>query len=92
MNKLILTLALAFAGSVMAQAMSDAEVKKVDAANGKLTLKHGEIKHLDMPPMTMVFAVKDPAVLAKLQPGDKVKFQAAKVDGKYTVTSIELAK
>jgi Cu/Ag efflux protein CusF len=92
MNKLILTLALAFAGSALAQAMSDAEVKKVDAANGKLTLKHGEIKNLDMPPMTMVFAVKDPAVLAKLQPGDKVKFQADKVGGKYTVTAIELAK
>ena len=92
MNKLILTLALVFAGSALAQAMTDAEVKKVDAANGKLTLKHGEIKSLDMPPMTMVFAVKDPTVLAKLQPGDKVKFQADKVDGKFTVTAIELAK
>lgn len=92
MNKLILTLALAFAGSALAQAMTDAEVKKVDAANGKLTLKHGEIRNLDMPPMTMVFAVKDPAVLSNLQVGDKVKFQAEKVGGKFTVTAIELAK
>lgn len=92
MNKLILTLALVFAGSALAQAMTDAEVKKVDAANGKLTLKHGEIRNLDMPPMTMVFAVKDPAVLSNLQVGDKVKFQAEKVGGKFTVTAIELAK
>jgi Cu/Ag efflux protein CusF len=92
MNKLILTLALAFAGSALAQAMTDAEVKKVDAANGKLTLKHGEIRNLDMPPMTMVFAVKDPAVLSNLRVGDKVKFQAEKVGGKFTVTAIELAK
>lgn len=65
------------------------EVRKVDVATGKVTLKHGEIKNLDMPPMTMVFVAADPAVLAKLKPGDKVRFRAADQGGKMTVTEIE---
>ncbi len=92
MNKLLFILAMAWAGSALAQAMSDGEVKKVDAANGKLTLKHGEITNLDMPPMTMVFAVDDSAVLGRLKPGDKVRFRAEKLGSKYTVTAIEPAK
>ncbi|MBN9204350.1 copper-binding protein [Methylibium petroleiphilum] len=75
-----------------AQPLTDGEVRKVDAAQNKITLKHGEIKHLDMPPMSMVFQVKDPALLAKVKPGDKVRFIADKIDGVYTVTAIELAK
>ncbi|WP_430419860.1 copper-binding protein [Methylibium petroleiphilum] len=75
-----------------AQPLTDGEVRKVDAAQNKITLKHGEIKHLDMPPMSMVFQVKDPALLAKVKPGDKVRFSADKIDGVYTVTAIELAK
>ena len=71
--------------------MTEAEVRKVDTAAGKLTLKHGEIKNLDMPPMTMVFRVKDAAMLSKLQTGDRVKFSAEKIDGQYTVTSIQPA-
>jgi Cu/Ag efflux protein CusF len=81
---------------VVAQAastdMTDGEVRKVDKENAKLTLKHGEIKNLDMPPMTMVFAVKDKAMLDKLQPGDKVRFRAANDGGKLTVTEIQPAK
>jgi Cu(I)/Ag(I) efflux system protein CusF len=72
--------------------LAEAEVRKVDLDAKKITLKHGEIKNLDMPPMTMVFQVKDPAVLAQVKQGDKVKFTAEKVNGAYTVTSIEPAK
>ena len=64
-----LSLAFALAGGALAQgAMTEGEVRKVDAAAGKITLKHGEIKSLDMPPMTMVFRVKDPALLARCRP------------------------
>ena len=72
--------------------MNDAEVRKVDKESGKLTLKHAEIKGLDMPAMTMVFVVKDKAMLDKLQPGDKVKFKAVNDSGKFTVTEIEVSK
>ena len=71
--------------------MSDGEVRKVDKAQAKVTLKHGEIKNLDMPPMTMVFVVKDKAALDTLKPGDKVKFVAAKEGGTYTVTEIRVS-
>ncbi len=81
------------AGSAAAAAdMTAGEVRKVDKESGKLTLKHGEIKNLDMPAMTMVFVVKNKAVLDKLQPGDKVKFKAINDGGKYTVTEIEALK
>lgn len=72
--------------------LTDAEVRKVDRENQKVTLKHGEIKNLDMPPMTMVFQVADPAWLDKLKVGDKVRFSAVHENGKYTVTGIELRK
>ncbi len=68
--------------------MSDAEVRKVDLAQGKVTLKHGEIKNLDMPPMTMVFAVRDKALLDGVKPGDKVKFKATNDNGKLTVVEM----
>ncbi len=84
---------LAVAGSVVAQqAAAEGEVRKVDAAAGKVTLKHGEIKALDIPPMTMTYRVQDKAALTKLQPGDKVRFQASRVDGQYTITAISLAR
>jgi len=83
------------AGKPTAQAatgdMTDAEVRKVDQAGGKLTLKHGPIKSLDMPPMTMVFSVKDKAMLDKLKAGDKIKFKAINDAGKYTVTELQMA-
>ena len=72
--------------------LTEAEVRKVDLDAKKITLKHGEIRNLEMPPMTMVFQVKDPAVLAQVKQGDKVRFTAEKVNGAYTVTSIEPAK
>lgn len=71
---------------------AEAEVRKVDREAKKITLKHGEIRNLEMPPMTMVFQVSDVALLEQLKQGDKVKFTAEKVKGAYTVTSIEPAK
>jgi Cu(I)/Ag(I) efflux system protein CusF len=69
--------------------LADGEVRKVDKATGKISLKHGAIKNLDMPPMSMVFQVKDPAMLDKVKQGDKVKFSAEQIDGAYTVVAIE---
>ena len=69
--------------------MADGEVRKIDKDAGKLTLKHGEIKNLDMPPVTMVFQVKDAALLDKVKAGDKVKFRAEKTAGGLVVTAIE---
>lgn len=71
--------------------MAEAEVRRVDTAAGKISLKHGEIKNLDMPPMTMVFQVSDPALLGKVKAGDKVRFTALQVNGAYTVMSLEPA-
>lgn len=68
---------------------AEAEVRKIDKSAGKITLKHGEIKSLDMPPMTMVFEVKDRALLDKVKAGDKVTFTAAKEGGQYVVTSLQ---
>ena len=69
--------------------MADGEVRKVDKENKKMTIKHGEIKNLDMPPMSMVFQVRDPALLDKLKPGDKIRFSAEKLEGAFVVTGIE---
>ncbi len=68
------------------------EVRKVDKDAKKITIKHGPIVNLDMPPMTMVFQVKEPAMLAKVKAGDKVKFRAENLGGALTVTGIEAAK
>ena len=69
--------------------MTDAEVRKIDLEAGKITLKHADIKSLDMPAMTMVFVVKDKAMIDKLKTGDKVKFKAINDGGKLTVTEIQ---
>jgi Cu/Ag efflux protein CusF len=73
--------------------MADGQVTKIDASAGKITLRHGPLKKLDMDePMTMVFRVQDPAMLKQVQVGDKVKFDAERVNGQITVTRIEKAK
>ena len=82
-------------GAAVAQAdaaLSDGEIRKVDKDAKKITIKHGPLANLDMPPMTMVFQVKDPAILDQVKTGDKVKFQAEKVGGAFTVTNVEPAK
>ena len=67
-------------------------VKKVDKDAGKVTINHEPLKNLEMPKMTMVFRVKDPAMLDKLKEGDKILFVAEKVDGAFTVMSFEPMK
>ncbi|MBC7954932.1 MAG: copper-binding protein [Cytophagales bacterium] len=75
-----------------APAATDGEVRKVDMDAKKITLKHAEIKNLGMPGMTMVFQVKDPAMLEKVKAGDKVRFTAEKINGAFTVTTLDAAK
>jgi Cu/Ag efflux protein CusF len=71
----------------------DGEVTKVDASAGKITIKHGPIKKLEMDmPMTMVFKAGDPAMLNQVKAGDKIKFDAEKVNGQFTVVKIEPKK
>ena len=72
--------------------MTDGEVRKVDKDAARLTLRHGEIRNLGMPPMTMVFQFDDKAALAKLKPGDKVRFRAVSEAGKLVVTEIQVAR
>lgn len=72
--------------------MADGEVRRVDKDAKKITLRHGEIKSLDMPPMTMVFQVNNPALLDKVQVGDKMRFRAEKSGGAYVVTDIQHGK
>ena len=107
-STLLAAVALAAAGTALAQhaghaghvaqasaaqpAMSDGEVRKIDKDAAKITLKHGPIKNLDMPPMTMVFQVKDRALLDKAKVGDKVRFAVEQQSGAYVVTAIEAAK
>jgi len=73
-------------------AMTDGEVKKVDKDAGKITIKHGTISNLQMPGMTMVFRVAEPALLDQVKKGDKVKFQVEKMNGALTITKIEAGK
>lgn len=68
---------------------TEGEVRKVDRESSKLTIKHGEIKHLDMPGMTMVFTVRDQGLLATLKPGDKIKFMVVSEGRKLIVTDIQ---
>jgi len=88
---LTLVSALALTPPVLASShlTAEGEVRKVDRDAAKITLRHGEIRNLDMPPMTMVFQVQDKALLDKVKAGDKVRFAAEKVGGQYTLTAIE---
>ena len=67
-------------------------IKKVDAEQGKVTIDHGKIPNLDMDAMTMVFRAGDPAMLKGLKTGDKIKFDADRVNGQITVTKLQKAK
>lgn len=89
--KTLITLfaALAFAASAQAAEFTKGTVKKLDASAKKVTIAHEDLKNLDMPAMTMVFRVKDEAILAKLKEGAAIEFVADRVDGKLTVTEIK---
>ena len=76
-------------GGSQAAALSDGEVRRVDKDAKKITVRHGPLANLDMPAMTMVFQVKDPAMLDQVKAGDKVKFQAEKIGGAFTIVRIE---
>lgn len=89
---LLLALALA-AGSAQAQSdatLADGEIRRIDRDSQKITIRHGPIANLNMPPMSMVFQVSDPALLDRAKPGDKVKFSAIQERGAYVVTHIEI--
>lgn len=78
--------------AMAAATMTDGEVRKIDKDAGKITIKHGDIKHLEMPGMTMVFGAKDKSLLDKVQVGDKIRFMVVSEGGKMFVTAIEPAK
>jgi Cu(I)/Ag(I) efflux system periplasmic protein CusF len=94
MRKFIMTAAFSLISTVaLAQAVPvEGQVTKINEAQGKITLKHGAIKNLEMDAMTMVFAVADPAMLKSVKVGDKVTFEADRINGRITVTKIEKAK
>ena len=71
-----------------AASVSTGEIKKIDKEAGKLTIKHGELKNLHMPAMTMVFDVTDKAVLSQVKPGDKISFVAGNANGELTASNI----
>lgn len=72
--------------------VTEGVIRKIDKENRKITIRHGEIKNLDMPPMTMVFKVKDPAMLDTVKAGDNVQFRAEKSAGSFVITDILLTK
>lgn len=77
--------------STAAAPQSEGEVRKVDLARGKVTLRHGPLVSLDMPAMTMVFTAADKKLLDGLKEGDKVRFTADKQNGGFVVTAIQVA-
>jgi Cu/Ag efflux protein CusF len=88
-SALALLTGLAFGGSVLATEYTKGEVKKIDEAQKKLTIKHEELKSLEMPAMTMVFVVADEAMLGKVEVGQTIEFVAERVNGRITVTEIK---
>lgn len=78
--------------AAQAVSLTDGEVRKIDKDAGKLTIKHGEIRHMDMPGMTMVFVVRDKALLDNVKVGDKIEFMVIRENGRMVVTQIQPAK
>ncbi|TAN51961.1 MAG: copper-binding protein [Betaproteobacteria bacterium] len=92
MKRIVLAAMLLLFAATTAWAQSEGEVRKVDKDAKKITIKHGPLQNLDMPAMTMVFKVKDPAMLDQVKAGDKVRFQAENLGGALTVVQIAPAK
>jgi len=93
MKRLLVTAALlAVSALASAQALVAGEVKKIDKPAGRITLKHAEIKLYDMPGMTGAYKVQDPAMLDKVQVGDRVQFSLDRVNSVYTITRIDVQK
>lgn len=92
MKPVLMLLATALLGGLALSAAAQSavgEVRKVDKAQGKITLQHGPIDSLKMPPMTMAYRVQNPAWLDQVKEGDKVRFDADKVNGQYTITALK---
>lgn len=85
-------LAITSVAPAFAADMTDGVIRKIDLKKAKVTIKHGEIINLDMPPMSMVFTVKDATLLEGIAKGDKVKFVAIEEGGKLFITDIESAE
>lgn len=85
--------ALAMSDMVLADMaqMSRGEVRAINREAGKITVRHGEIRNLGMPPMTMVFGVRDPQLLRGVQKGDAIAFTAEKSGGAFVITALEAA-
>ncbi len=85
---------LSIASHVLAQSeLTDGLVTKVDASASKITIKHGPMKKFDMEDgMTMVYGVKDATLLTAAKPGDKIKFDADRINGQFVVTKIQKSK
>ena len=81
--------ATAAAPAAVAVPQTEGEIRKVDAAAQKLTVKHGRIENLGMSPMTMVFRVKDPTFLTLVKAGDKVKMTVERIDGALTIVALQ---
>jgi Cu/Ag efflux protein CusF len=77
------------ATGAFAEEFTKGVVNKIDAKANKVTIKHEELKNLEMPAMTMVFRVKDPAILEKFKVGQSIEFVAERVEGKLTVTEVK---
>ncbi|NMG56898.1 copper-binding protein [Aromatoleum aromaticum] len=72
--------------------LSEGTVKKVDKAAGKITINHGPLENLGMPPMTMTFRATDPSMLDAVSEGDRIRFAAQRIDGVFSVTKLEVVK
>ena len=73
--------------------MIDGQIVKIDESAGKITLKHGPMKKFEMDQgMTMVFRFQDPAMFKQVKVGDKIKFDADRINGQFTITKIQKAK
>ncbi len=85
----IATLALTLSAGIALAQSANGTVKKIDAGAGKITVDHGPIKSLNMDAMTMVFRVKDPAMLKQVKAGDKIRFDADRVNGAITIMNMK---
>lgn len=83
---------LVYAADGKDASMSDGEIRKINKETGKVTIKHGPLQNLDMPGMTMLFRLQDPAMLDQIKEGDKIKFVADKIDGAFVVKELQVEK
>ena len=92
MKRIAMALVLALGATAALAQLADGEIRKVDKSAKRITIKHGPVPSIEMPPMTMVFQVKDASLLERVKAGDKVRFDAQKIGDQYFVTKIEPAK